>query len=89
MHLECPAFRAAGVPLPGAPGLWIGHNEHIAWGMTAGLADIQDAYAEEIDREAGRYRRGDDWVDAQTADEPIGVRGEIVQHILALQARPK
>jgi penicillin amidase len=39
-------FHAAGVTLPGAPFVVIGHNDHVAWGFTNLGADIQDLYIE-------------------------------------------
>jgi penicillin amidase len=42
--LRAPGFHAAGVTLPGMPLIIAGHNEHVAWGITALLADVQDLY---------------------------------------------
>ena len=44
VHLKAPGFNAAGVQLPGMPGVGIGHNEHIAWGITNLGFDQQDLY---------------------------------------------
>jgi penicillin amidase len=35
LHLDSPELKAAGVGLPGTPGVMIGHNDRIAWGVTA------------------------------------------------------
>ena len=43
-----PAFHVAGVTLPGAPFVIVGHNAHIAWGFTNLGADVQDLYIEHI-----------------------------------------
>ena len=40
--LEAPNFHAAGVTLPGAPFVIVGHNDHVAWGFTNLGADVQD-----------------------------------------------
>ena len=48
--LQAPGFHAAGVTLPGMPYVVAGHNEHVAWGITALYADVQDLYR----RKAGR-----------------------------------
>lgn len=45
-HLRAPGLHVAGVTAPGAPGIIIGHNEHIAWGMTNLDPDVQDLYLE-------------------------------------------
>lgn len=38
-----------GVTIPGAPGIVIGFNENIAWGVTNGAWDVRDWYQVEID----------------------------------------
>jgi penicillin amidase len=40
------AFHAAGVTLPGTPFVITGHNDHVAWGFTNLMADLQDLYIE-------------------------------------------
>jgi penicillin amidase len=45
-HLRAPGLNVAGVTAPGVPGIIIGHNEHIAWGMTNLDPDVQDLYLE-------------------------------------------
>jgi penicillin amidase len=46
VHLKAPGLDVAGVQLPGLPGVGIGHNQHIAWGMTNLGFDVQDLYLE-------------------------------------------
>lgn len=41
-------FHVAGVALPGAPFIIVGHNDHIAWGFTNLGADVQDIYIEHV-----------------------------------------
>jgi penicillin amidase len=45
-HLSAPGVNVAGVTAPGAPGIIIGHNEQIAWGVTNLGPDVQDLYRE-------------------------------------------
>lgn len=47
-HLKAPGVNVAGVTAPGAPGIIIGHNEHVAWGMTNLGPDVQDLYLEKF-----------------------------------------
>ncbi|HYO99299.1 MAG TPA: penicillin acylase family protein [Pyrinomonadaceae bacterium] len=47
-HLSAPGLHVAGVTAPGAPGIIIGHNEHIAWGVTNLGPDVQDLYLEKF-----------------------------------------
>jgi penicillin amidase len=55
--LEAGAFHAAGVAIPGTPFIEIGHNAHLAWGMTVLPADTQDLYIEHIQN--GQYQTPD------------------------------
>src|SRR5205085_10589746 len=48
-HLQAPGLNVSGVSLPGAPGIIVGHNERIAWGITNLHFDVQDLYIERID----------------------------------------
>jgi len=47
--LESPEFRVAGFSIPGSPGIVIGRNENIAWGLTNGMIDDSDYFIEKID----------------------------------------
>jgi penicillin amidase len=47
MHVQCPAYEAIGVSVPGLPYVLIGHNTQVAWGMTSAVADVVDFYLEE------------------------------------------
>lgn len=44
IHLSCPEYNTCGVSLPGAPGVIIGFNDSIAWGVTNAGRDIRDWY---------------------------------------------
>ena len=77
VHLEAPELSVAGASLPGLPGILIGHNERIAWGITASFVDVQDLYAERIDPDnPALYRSGESWREGQVVSEAIGVKGE-------------
>lgn len=43
-HLEAPGLNITGATMPGMPGIVIGHNDHIAWGVTNVNPDTQDLY---------------------------------------------
>jgi penicillin G amidase len=53
MEVHRPGLDARGVTPPGLPLVGIGRNDHIAWGLTSGLTDDDDLYAERL---AGRER---------------------------------
>ena len=73
--LRAPGFHAAGVTLPGLPLVIAGHNEHVAWGFTALLADVQDLYLEKLDGK-GNYEGLDaQWHPLAVNREVIAVRG--------------
>jgi len=69
--LRAPGYHAAGVTLPGFPLIIAGHNEHVAWGFTALMGDVQDLYIEKLDGK-GNY----EGLDAQW--HPLAVDREIV-----------
>ena len=47
-----------GTTAAGAPVIGIGHNEHVAWGVTSGLGDEDDLYAEQLVGDEGYRFRG-------------------------------
>jgi penicillin amidase len=59
LELHGPGIALRGVTAPGVPAIATGHNEDVAWGITSGLSDDDDLYAEELvdgDPEAYRFR---------------------------------
>jgi len=54
-HLQAPGIDVSGVALPGVPGIIVGHNQRIAWGITNLGFDAQDLYIEKLDPRTGRY----------------------------------
>ena len=74
--LDAPGLRAVGATLPGVPGVIIGRNDRIAWGLTSLEPDVQDLFVEEVDpRDASRYRHRGEWRSFETRVEKIRVRG--------------
>ena len=74
-HLEAPGLDVSGVALPGAPGIIIGHNRRIAWGITNLGYDAQDLYIEQIDERTGRYVYQGQPQQAREEREIIRVKG--------------
>ncbi len=68
---------AIGFSFPGDPGIVIGHNQNIAWGVTNVGADNSDLYYETLDPKAhpGQYFYKGNWLPLQTRKETIDVRG--------------
>lgn len=71
VHLQGGALNVTGVSLPGMPGVIIGHNQRIAWGMTNLGYDVQDLYLEKFDTTGARYAY-------QGAAEPSRAETEII-----------
>jgi penicillin amidase len=53
LEVHRPGLDARGVTPPGLPLVGIGRNDHVAWGLTSGLTDDDDLYAERV---AGKER---------------------------------
>lgn len=49
MHLKADNFEVMGFALPGSPGIVIGRNNFIAWGLTNGMIDDSDLFLEKVD----------------------------------------
>ena len=73
--LQAPGLHVAGVALPGIPGIIVGHNEQIAWGVTNLHFDVQELYAERFDSSTGRYAFRGQVEQAQLEQETIRVKG--------------
>ncbi|HUX67030.1 MAG TPA: penicillin acylase family protein [Terriglobales bacterium] len=74
VQLTAPGLDAAGVAITGVPGVVIGHNQHIAWGVTNTRADVQDLYREELNRQ-GQVMTPQGWQRLGHWHEVIRVRG--------------
>ncbi|HEX3877132.1 MAG TPA: penicillin acylase family protein [Bryobacteraceae bacterium] len=74
-HLEAPGLDVSGVTLPGTPGVMIGHNQRIAWGITNLGFDSQDLYIEQIDERTGRYMYQGQMQQAREERELVRIKG--------------
>jgi penicillin amidase len=83
VHLTAPGFDAIGAGEPSVPGIAIGHNGQIAFGLTIFGADQEDVYVYETkDEDSGSYRYGDSWEAMRTERERISVRGAPDQEVV-------
>lgn len=73
VHLESPGFTLYGASLPGMPGIVIGHNGQVAWGITNSYVDTQDLVLERI--QEGLLQRPGGPVPVGEREEVIPVRG--------------
>lgn len=78
-ELMAPGLHVAGVTFPGAPGIVIGHNDRIAWGVTNLGPDVQDVYIEKFDKQnPNRYLTPTGWREAEIRHEQINVRKNLL-----------
>lgn len=73
---KCP-INVTGFTFPGTPGVIIGHNDRIAWGVTNTGPDVIDLYIEKINpANPNQYEVNGEWVDMDIVNEVIEVAGE-------------
>ncbi|GAC1389880.1 MAG: penicillin acylase family protein [Ktedonobacteraceae bacterium] len=91
-HLVAGDIDVIGASFPGAPGIVIGHNQHIAWGVTNAVSDIQDLYVEKFNPyHPHQYEFQGKWEDATIVYEEIRVKGQkepIVEEVLITRHGP-
>ncbi len=75
IHLRAPGLDVAGVSLPGAPGVMIGHTEGVAWGFTMTMLDDQDLFRVELDSSGRKERWRGGWRLLRVVEETIPVLG--------------
>src|SRR5262249_10940875 len=92
VHLTCSptttrrGWNVIGGTEPALPGVAIGHNDHVGWGMTIVGTDQQDLYVEQTQPDnPNRYRVGYDWQSMQVIEEQLQVRGEAEPRKLELK----
>ena len=71
---RAPGLHIAGAALAGTPGVTLGHNEHLAWGVTAGETAAPMRVIHEQARGADEFLEHGRWVRARHRHEPIAVR---------------
>lgn len=76
IQLHAPGINTYGVSLPGAPGVIIGFNQHIAWGVTNVAADVLDFYQIKFkDNTHQQYWYNNTWKNTTARYEKINIRG--------------
>jgi penicillin amidase len=75
IHLSAPGIDVRGVALPFLPGVVIGHNDRIAWGITNLGGDTQDLYLERLSEDGKEASFNGAWEPLTTHREEIAIRG--------------
>jgi len=74
IDLQAGSLHAAGLALPGLPGLFQGHNEHLSWVFSGSMMDDMDLYEVVLNGERSSERIDGKWVPLRTVREEIRVR---------------
>ncbi|MCP4330820.1 MAG: penicillin acylase family protein [Alphaproteobacteria bacterium] len=75
-RLEAPGLSVVGATVPGVPIVLLGHNNHIAWGLTTTESDVSDLFIERVVPEApDMYETPRGPMRFETREEIIEVRG--------------
>ena len=92
VHLNGGGSNVIGASIPGVPGVVIGHNDRIAWGVTNTMTDGDDLFVEQINPANPRqYDYGGKWADGDLVREEIRVRGRrepVVEEVLVTRHGP-
>lgn len=84
---EC-SLDVAGFTFPGVPGIVVGHNANIAWGVTNTGADVMDLYVERIHPEdPTRYRAEGQWLDMEVTTETLRSAGGATEELTVRRTR--
>jgi penicillin amidase len=76
VHLHAPGWNAIGSGEPALPGIALGHNEHVAWGLTIVGTDQADLYVESVHpKDSRQYKVGDCFEPMTVVRESLRVRG--------------
>ncbi len=67
-------YRCEGFTLPGVPGVVIGKNQKIAWGLTNVMADDADFYVERFDSSNTKYLFNGNWEELIVRQDTIKVK---------------
>ena len=74
--LHAPGWDVTGFSFAGIPGVVVGHNERIAWGVTNVGPDVQDLYIERVNPDnPNQYEYMGEWRDFNVIEEVIKVNG--------------
>ena len=73
-RITLPDVTLEGATVPGVPFMVIGHNGHLAWGLTTTHSDTADLYRERLGPDGETYQRPDGLVPFTTRAETLRAR---------------
>ena len=78
IHIVAPDINCSGVSMPGLPGIIIGNNQAIAWGLTNVMADGCDLFIEKINAEDSlKYLYNGQWQQLTIVTDTIQVKDHL------------
>jgi len=81
-HLNAPDLNVIGAGEPGLPGISIGHNDHVGFGLTIWPADVEDLYVYRLDpSDPSRYLGPGGWAEFRSESEQIAVKGAAPERV--------
>ena len=87
-HLVGGRYNVAGAGYAGAPGILIGRNLRVVWGITNNISSQRDLYRERTDAaHPGTFLYDGQWEPARERVEAIKVRGEGVREAVVRSSR--
>ena len=90
VHLNAPGWNAIGAASPWLPGVVVGHNDRVAWDMSAFDADTEDIIVETVNpSNAGQVAEGGRWVDTTIVTDAIGVKGRPKPFLFERETTPR
>lgn len=90
-QIEGGGYDVEGFTLPGLPGVILGHNRRIAFGVTSAAEDVEDLFVERFESaKSDRYLADGTWVAAAHRIERIDVKGKppVVLDVLVTRHGP-
>jgi penicillin amidase len=82
VHLNAPGWNVIGSGEAPFVGVQLGHNEHIAWGLTIAYTDMDDVFVEEVDPgNPNQVMRDGKWEPLKIVREEIGIKGQAARTV--------
>lgn len=81
VHLSAPGLDVIGAGEPALPGISLGHNGTIAFGLTIFNIDQEDLYTYELDADGSQYKYNGGWEALRVIRESVAVKGEAPREV--------